>query len=194
MSSGSGTALKAGIFTIFGEGAGDVDADAARLRVEVVAPAARGAAPHADDVALAGDALADASGRARSAPTSTISPAYSWPMIIGTGMVFCAQSSQFQMWMSVPQMPVLRDLHQHLVRRRSRAPARSCSQRPGSGFGFDQGLHVVTHQLDDPELAAGIGEGLDRRSRCPPRVSAADICVRMRALPFGTTGKKKPAT
>ena len=25
-------------------------------------------------------------------------------------------------------------------------------------------------------------------------VSAADICVRMRAWPFGTTGKKKPAT
>ena len=44
---------------IFGEGAGDVDADAARLRVQVIAPAARGAASHADHVALARDALAD---------------------------------------------------------------------------------------------------------------------------------------
>ena len=39
-------------------------------------------------------------------PTSTILPEYSWPTIIGTGMVFLAHASQFQMWMSVPQMPV----------------------------------------------------------------------------------------
>ena len=44
---------------VFGEGAGNVDADAPRLRVHVKAPAARGAAIHADDVALAGDPLAD---------------------------------------------------------------------------------------------------------------------------------------
>ena len=44
---------------VFGEGAGHVDADAARLRIEVEFARARGAALHADDVALAGDALAD---------------------------------------------------------------------------------------------------------------------------------------
>ena len=44
---------------IFGEGAGDVDADAARLGIEMIAPAARRPAPHADHVALARHALAD---------------------------------------------------------------------------------------------------------------------------------------
>ena len=44
---------------VFGESAGDVDADAARLGIEMVAPAARGAALHADHVALARHALAD---------------------------------------------------------------------------------------------------------------------------------------
>src|SRR6266496_305204 len=41
-----------------------------------------------------------------SCPISTISPTYSWPTCIGTGIVFCAQSSHFQMWMSVPQIAV----------------------------------------------------------------------------------------
>ena len=44
---------------IFGEGARDIDADAARLGIEMIAPAARRPAPHADDVALARHALAD---------------------------------------------------------------------------------------------------------------------------------------
>src|SRR5690242_12230509 len=43
-----------------------------------------------------------------SCPISTISPTYSWPTCIGTGIVFAAQSSQFQMWISVPQIAVLR--------------------------------------------------------------------------------------
>ena len=38
---------------IFSEGAGDVDADAARLRIEMIAPAARRPALHADHVAFA---------------------------------------------------------------------------------------------------------------------------------------------
>src|SRR5437588_124111 len=41
-------------------------------------------------------------------PISTIRPTYSWPTCIGTGMVFCAHSSHFQMCTSVPQMAVLR--------------------------------------------------------------------------------------
>ena len=41
-------------------------------------------------------------------PMSTISPTYSWPTCIGTGIVLRAHSSQFQMCMSVPQIAVLR--------------------------------------------------------------------------------------
>ena len=39
---------------------------------------------------------------------ATISPANSWPVTSGTGTVRAAHSSQFQIWMSVPQIPVLR--------------------------------------------------------------------------------------
>ena len=41
-----------------------------------------------------------------SLPSSAISPTYSWPTWSGTGSVFCAQSSQFQIWQSVPQIAV----------------------------------------------------------------------------------------
>src|SRR6185436_1311561 len=41
-------------------------------------------------------------------PISTISPTYSWPTCIGTGIVLRAHSSHFQMWMSVPQIAVFR--------------------------------------------------------------------------------------
>ena len=37
-------------------------------------------------------------------PTSTISPMNSCPITIGTGIVRCAHSSHFRMWMSVPQI------------------------------------------------------------------------------------------
>ena len=39
-------------------------------------------------------------------PISTTSPTNSWPTIIGTGIVRCAQASHARMWRSVPQMPV----------------------------------------------------------------------------------------
>src|SRR6185369_4162177 len=40
-------------------------------------------------------------------PSATISPTYSWPTCMPTGMVLAAQSSHFQIWMSVPQIAVL---------------------------------------------------------------------------------------
>src|SRR3569832_144263 len=40
-------------------------------------------------------------------PPSTMWPTNSWPTLRGTWMLRCAQSSQFMMWRSVPQMPVL---------------------------------------------------------------------------------------
>ena len=67
------------------------------------------------------------------APSSAISPEYSWPTVIGVGIVFCAHSSQLKMWMSVPQMPVL-----WTFTSTSSGPISgigwSSSHRPGSGF------------------------------------------------------------
>src|SRR5688572_17702697 len=57
-----------------------------------------------------------------SPPFATISPQYSWPTCIGTGIVRCAQASHCQMWMSVPQIAVL-------------SMRISTSFGPGSGFG-----------------------------------------------------------
>ena len=53
---------------------------------------------------------------------ATISPANSWPVIIGVGTFFWDHSSQFQMWMSVPQTAV-------------RCTRISTSSGPASGIG-----------------------------------------------------------
>ena len=54
-------------------------------------------------VSLARDPLATLNS-VTAAPNSATSPMNSWPMTIGTWIVFCAHSSQLQMWMSVPQI------------------------------------------------------------------------------------------
>jgi hypothetical protein len=43
-------------------------------------------------------------------PTASTMPMYSWPTTRGTGTVFCAHSSHFQMCMSVPQIEAMRTL------------------------------------------------------------------------------------
>ena len=79
----------------------------------------------------------------------------SWPITIGTLMVFCDQASQFQMWMSVPQMLALRTListslgpisgHRHVLHPDARL-----------GLGLDQSSHP-----DHPQRATDLGEGGD---------------------------------
>ena len=91
---------------VFGEGAGDVDADAARLGIEMIAPAARGAAPHPDHMALARHPLADLEAPDVGAERGDLARIF-MADVIGVGIVFCAHSSQLKMWTSVPQMPVL---------------------------------------------------------------------------------------
>ena len=64
---------------------------------------------------------------------ATISPENSWPVIMGTGTFFWLHSSQFQMWMSVPQTAVRLTLIST-----SSGPATgigaSISSRPTPGF------------------------------------------------------------
>ena len=105
---GQGDGVEGGEAQVFGEGAGLVDADAAGLGVEVEAARAR---TGARSCRSGGPRPRRAGRRCRSVtsrPSATISPANSWPMTIGVGTVRAAQSSHCQMWMSVPQMPVLR--------------------------------------------------------------------------------------
>ena len=75
-----------------GEGAVAIDADADGVGAEMAAAGEAVAAASADDVAFAGDDVAGEKS-ATLEPTSTISPTNSWPMMRGTGMVFCAQAS-----------------------------------------------------------------------------------------------------
>ena len=64
-------------------------------------------------------------------------------------------------------------------------------RQAGAAFEFGECSHVFAPNapVDFPTLA----NAATARSICAG-VCAADICVRMRALPFGTTGKLKPIT
>ena len=117
---------------IFGEGAGDVDADAARLGIEMIAPAARRPALHPDHMALARHPLADLEAPDVGADRGDLARIF-MAHVIGVGIVFRAHSSQLKMCTSVPQIPVL-----CTFTRTSSGPivgaGCSSSQRPGSGF------------------------------------------------------------
>jgi hypothetical protein len=76
------------------------------------------------------------------------------------------------------------DADQHVVVAHGSGRATSCSQMPRSGSSLDQRLHAApTHT----QFAADFGERVDGAVEVCTRVPA-DICVRMRASPFGTTG------
>ncbi len=116
-----------------------------------------------------------------SLPTSTISPTNSWPTCIGTGMVRCG-----------PLVPVvdvdvgaadgrLADLDEDVV-------GADLGDRhllhPDAGLapGLDEGLQAIT-PISRPTLP----KAAMARSMCAG-AWPADICTRMRACPFGTTG------
>ena len=88
------------------------------------------------------------------------------------------------MCMSVPQIAVLRDPDQHVVVAdlglRHLAPARC----PGSRSSLDQCLHRWLSLPMTPQLAADLARRPRPRGRAVASVCAADICVRMRALPL----------
>ena len=114
---------------------------------------------------------------------------------MGTGMVFWLQASQFQMCMSVPQMA---DVWMRIST--SLGPmagwARPPSTDPGSRLLLTNAFMCLLPRiglLDDAQGAAHLGERLDGGVDVGG-VWAADIWVRMRAWPLGTTGKKKPVT
>jgi hypothetical protein len=121
------------------------------------------------------------------------------------GIVRRAHSSQFQMWMSVPQIAVLRI---RIIR--SLWPGSGfltrCRASPGPASAFTSAF-IEEGSLDShPVDGNGCTTQPITPSSRPARVNAATarsiwsdacaalICVRMRALPFGTTGKEKPIT
>src|SRR3974377_879433 len=94
-----------------------------------------------------------------SLPIATISPQYSWPTAIGTLIVRCAQSSQCQMCMSVPQIAVF------CIRiRTSWGPifgsGTSIIQMPGSAFALTSAF-MAAPSAEYAELAPGGREGRD---------------------------------
>ena len=185
---GQGHHVEGGQAQVLREGARFVHADAARLGVEVELARPALAAESCRSGALRPNSAGRSSGLRRCGPISTISPANSWPVTRGTGTVRCAQSSQFQMWMSVPQMPVL------LMRiSTSSGPisgtGRVSIQRPGSGFDLTSAFILVGHASTPVALPAA-REGVEREVEIVAASAAAFICVRMRAGPLGTTGKK----
>ena len=178
---GQGNDVEGGDLDIFGEGAGDVDPDAARLRVHVKAAAARGAAVHADHVALAGNALADAQIAHARAERDDLAG------------IFVADHHRHGHGALRPFVPVvdmnvgaadagLSHLHQHFIRA-GRRLRRVLQPEAGFGFRFDERFHDQTSPSSRPaSVKAAIAKSTSAS------LSAADICVRMRARPLGTTG------
>src|SRR5215831_7623589 len=107
-----------------------------------------------------------------SCPISTISPTYSCPTCIGTGIVFCAQSSQFQMCRSVPQIAVLR-----MRIMTSLCPIsgflRRVSVRPGARSSFASAF--IARILNDAERFADLREGCHRAVDLLGRVRGAHL-------------------
>ena len=120
-------------------------------------------------------------------PSAAISPMNSWPTTIGTGMVACAHASQWWMCRSVPQIEVLRT-------RIFTSPSpgsgsgTSCIHRPGSALAFTSAFMHTTPISLPTSMNAATAMSMSA-SLC-----AADICVRMRALPCGTTGYENAVT
>ncbi|OPZ06608.1 MAG: hypothetical protein BWZ09_00281 [Alphaproteobacteria bacterium ADurb.BinA305] len=108
-------------------------------------------------------------------------------------MVFCAHSSHFQIWMSVPQIAVFL-----ILMRTSLGPTSGFSTlvsvSPTDGVNLAKAFmgflsidisgrgHAIA-----PSALPTLAKAATARSICAV-VCAALICVRMRALPLGTTG------
>ncbi|MCY1356045.1 hypothetical protein D9M69_424840 [compost metagenome] len=176
------------------EGTRAVDADAERVAAQMPAAGAAVAAFAADDMALARHPLAD--------------------MVLGDGRAdlgdlaheLMADDHRHRDGLLRPLVPVpdvhvgaadRRFLHldQHVVRAdlRHRHPL-----HPEAFFRlrFHQRLHHVRHQ-SLPQITPSSRPTASKAAiarRTSFSLWAADICVRMRACPFGTTGKEKPMT
>ena len=171
----------------FGKRALHVDTDAPRFRVEVIFAGTRGAAVHADEMAFARNALADAEIADIGADRNDLAG------------VFMASDHRHGDGLLRPLVPFVDvhvgaadacfvDLHQHVV-----GPdlGHGCVDHPDAGFGFLLGKRLHG-QIIPMVLPASMNAAM--AVSISASVSAADIWVRMRAWPLGTTGKKKPAT
>ena len=114
---------------------------------------------------------------------------------MGTGMVFWLQASQFQMCMSVPQMA---DVWMRIST--SLGPIVGIGHvlhpQPGLAPALDQCLHgspLGSGYLITPSARPTLANAAMAASMSAA-LCAADIWVRMRAWPLGTTGKKNPVT
>ena len=85
----------------------------------------------------------------------------------------------------------LPDLDQHVARPRF-GHRDALHPKPLTRLGLDQGLHFVAHPITPSSRPVSTKAAMAWSSSSS--VCAADICVRMRSWPFGTTGKLKGAT
>ena len=176
---------------IFGEGAGSLDADAARVATEMPASGAAVATMAADDVPFAGDTLAYAVFRHFLADLGHCAHE------------FMPGHHRHRHRLLRPLVPVP-DVH---VGTADRALAYLDQHVVGADLGnrhpfhpyarlrlrLDQRTHHVGHQATTPNSLPTSPKAAMARSISSVEC-AADICVRMRACPFGTTGNENPIT
>ena len=182
--------IEGGQAQILGEGALFVDADPTSCRVQMELPGPALPRLLADQMPLAGTALSDGQ------------PLDIAPDLHDLAGEFVARDKAQRNRPRRPVVPVpdmdvgaadagLADADQHVIRPDLRHRA-MVQPKPGSRLRLCQRLHVVAHQITPTALPAP-RKASSAISR-PARVSRAFICVRIRACPFGTTGKKKPET
>src|SRR5450755_4391654 len=110
-------------------------------------------------------------------------PTYSWPTCIGTGIVFCAHSSHFQMWTSVPQMAVLPTRI-----RTSLCPTSGLftwtSFSPGPGVVFESAFIVSSMAMDPLANGAERPAHFGKRGDC-----AIDVRGRVRGAHLGSQAR-----
>ncbi len=202
---GQGHDVEGGNGQVLGETARAVDADALCVRIEVEAAHAGGFGIDVDDMAFAGDALAEAE-LARDAAAD----------LHDLAGEFVAGDHRDGNGLLRPLVPVIDmdvgaadggmgDADQHVFRaafghRRGHFPDTGLGlqlaeafHRRGEGGGICcKGLHVVAHATTPNSLPTLVKAAI-ALSICS-KLCAADIWVRMRAWPSGTTGKEKPMT
>ncbi len=95
-------------------------------------------------------------------PKAATEPTNSWPTVMGTGMVFRAQASQFQMCTSVPQIDDLCTRTRTSLIPNS-GTGTSSSQRPGAASLLTRALMVFRMVANHSAVPDGVGPGLDYR-------------------------------
>jgi hypothetical protein len=178
---------------VLGKAAGAVDAHADGVAAQVAAPGAAVAAVAAGDVAFAGDTVTERKAAHFLADLDHFADIF-------VAHVHGHRNGLLRPLVPVPDVDVratdggLADADHHVVVA-DRRPGHAGHRQARAAFQFGKCSHGSSSSVQAiaPRVLPTLVKAATAWSICAT-VCAADICVRMRALPRGTTGKLKPMT